>query len=181
MSALERGLDRMAVVARPLAVVAVVLLIVSSNLDRPIDSPPPVSNEKAPLHFILTDLTGAEVRLDAFAGKVVLLNFWATWCGPCRAEIPALINLQAAYPDDVAVVGIVVFDRFGENVTRFASELKINYPILNGTARSDVEEAFAPIWGLPTTIVIGRDGLIAKKRSGIGSMEQFEREIKALL
>jgi hypothetical protein len=92
-----------------------------------------------------------------------------------------LITLQAAYPDDVVVVGVVVRDRFGENVTRFASELSMNYPILNGTARSDVEEAFAPMWGLPTTIVIGRDGVIAKKHSGIGSKEQFERDIRSLL
>ena len=159
------------------------------------DAPPPIAGAdaageihvtsvvgaRAPLHFVLKDLRGVDVRLDSFKGKVILLNFWATWCGPCRAEVPDLISLHQTYPDNVVVLGVVVMDRFGDNVKRFASELKINDPVLDGTARQDVEDAYGPMWGLPTTIVIGRDGTIAKRHSGIGSREQFEREVKALL
>jgi thiol-disulfide isomerase/thioredoxin len=78
------------------------------------------------LEFTLRDTNGLDVKLDAFKGKVVLINFWATWCAPCRAEIPDLIELQKAYAKDVAVLGVVVMDRFGENVRQFASELQIN-------------------------------------------------------
>jgi thiol-disulfide isomerase/thioredoxin len=181
MNSLPRSVGRKVILGLALAAVTVALATIDGTPDTFSGSPPLATTAKAPLRFTLKDLNGADVRLDSFEGKVVLLNFWATWCGPCRAEIPDLIDLQAAYPDDVAVLGVVVLDRFGENVTRFASELNINYPILDGTARSDVEDAFAPMWGLPTTIFIGRDGLMAKKHSGIGSMEQFEREIRALL
>lgn len=135
----------------------------------------------APLHFTLKDLNGADVTLDSFKGKVILVNFWATWCGPCRAEIPDLIELQRAHAQDLIVVGVVVMDRFGDNVRRFASELEMNYPILDATSRSDVENAFGPMWGLPTTFIIGRDGTMIKRRSGIGSREQFERDLKPLL
>lgn len=145
------------------------------------DSRPPAAPAGALLDFTLKDMNGIDLRLDSLRGKVVLVNFWATWCAPCRAEIPDLIELQRAYPDDLAVLGVVMMDRFGVNVTRFAEELQINYPILDATARTDIQEAFAPLWGLPTTIIIGRDGTVAKRRSGIGSKEQFEEDVKALL
>ena len=174
-------LDRRTIRGLLLATAVLALCTIDWTPDALPGSPPPAADTTAPLHLAMKNLQGTDVQLDTFGGKVILLNFWATWCGPCRAEIPDLISLQAAYPDDVAVVGVVVMDRFGENVTRFASEMKINYPVLDGTTRPDVENAFAPLWGLPTTVVIDRDGHIVKRHSGIGSMEQFERDIKALL
>jgi peroxiredoxin len=79
------------------------------------------------------------------------------------------------------VLGILVQDRWDEEVRSFAAEMKINYPLLDASERTDVEDAFGPMWGLPTSFIIGRDGKIAKKQTGISSREQFEQEIKALL
>jgi thiol-disulfide isomerase/thioredoxin len=147
---------------------------------RPSDTPP-LATSQALLDFTLKDVNGLDVGLESFNGKVVLVNFWATWCGPCRAEIPDLIELQAAYPDDVAVLGIVVMDQFGANVRQFASELQINYPILDATTRPDLEDPYGPMWGLPTTVILDRKGNLAKRRSGIGSKEQFELDVQSLL
>lgn len=76
----------------------------------------------ANLDLTLKDLTGKDIRLNEFKDKVIVLNLWATWCGPCRKEIPDLIKLQARYSNDVAVIGIVVQDKFGEKVRTFAQE-----------------------------------------------------------
>jgi thiol-disulfide isomerase/thioredoxin len=134
----------------------------------------------APLHFTLKDVNGADVNLASFKGKVILLNFWATWCGPCKAEIPSLVELQRDYADDLVVLGFSVDDTV-EKMRPYAAEYKINYPLLVGSGRDDVQEAFGPMWGIPVSVIIDREGRIAKKHSGIGSKEQFEREIKALL
>jgi cytochrome c biogenesis protein CcmG/thiol:disulfide interchange protein DsbE len=134
----------------------------------------------ARLDFKLKDMNGVEVKLDSFKGKVILLNFWATWCGPCKAEIPSLIELQTEYADDLVVLGFSVDDPV-EKLKPYAAEYNVNYPFLVGNGREDVQEAFGPLLGIPVTVIIGRDGRIAKKHTGIASKEQFEREIKALL
>jgi thiol-disulfide isomerase/thioredoxin len=134
----------------------------------------------APLNFTLKDMNGVDVSLASFKGKVILLNFWATWCGPCKAEIPDLVALQAQYADDLVVLGFSVDDPV-EKILPYAAEYKINYPVLVGNGREDVQDAYGPLWGIPVSVIIGRDGTIAKKHSGIASKEQFEREIKALL
>jgi thiol-disulfide isomerase/thioredoxin len=137
----------------------------------------------APLQFTLKDMNGVDVKLASFKGKPILINFWATWCGPCREEIPSLIQLQQRYSDegqDLVILGISVDDPM-EKLKPYASEMKINYPLLVGNGREDVQEAFGPLWGIPVTVFIDRDGKIAKRHSGIASKEQFEREIKALL
>jgi thiol-disulfide isomerase/thioredoxin len=140
-----------------------------------------VAGKAAPLRFTLKDMNGVDVKLASFKGKVILVNFWAKWCGPCRAEIPDLVTLQTQYRDDLVILGILVQDRWDDKVQPFAAEMKINYPLLDASERTDVEEAFGPMWGLPTSFIIGRDGRIAKKQTGIGTKEFFEQEIKALL
>jgi thiol-disulfide isomerase/thioredoxin len=130
--------------------------------------------------FTLKDVDGNQVSLASYKGKVVLLNFWATWCGPCKAEIPDLVELQAQYRDDLVVLGFSVDDTV-DKLLPYASEYKINYPVLVGNGREDVQDAYGPLWGIPVSVIIGRDGTIAKKHSGIASKEQFEREIKSLL
>ncbi|MGE0591857.1 MAG: TlpA family protein disulfide reductase [Vicinamibacterales bacterium] len=134
----------------------------------------------AQLGFTLKDMNGVDVSLASFKGKVILLNFWATWCGPCKAEIPALVELQTQYADDLVVLGLSVDDTV-EQLRPYAAEYAINYPVLVGNGREDVQEAYGPLWGIPVSVFIGRDGVIHKKHSGIGTKEQFEREIKALL
>jgi thiol-disulfide isomerase/thioredoxin len=141
------------------------------------------SGKVAPLNFTLKDMNGVDVKLANFKGKPIVLNFWATWCGPCRAEIPSLVELQKQYGDagkDVVILGVSVDDPV-EKLKPYASQMKMNYPVLVGNGREDVQDAFGPLWGIPVTVFIGRDGNIAKKHSGIATKEQFEQEIKALL
>jgi thiol-disulfide isomerase/thioredoxin len=134
----------------------------------------------ARLDFKLKDMNGVDVRLDSFKGKVILINFWATWCGPCKAEIPSLVELQEEYANDLVVLGFSVDDP-AEKMKPYAEEYKVNYPLLVGNGREDVQNAFGPLLGIPVSVIIGRDGIIAKKHTGIATKEQFEREIKALL
>jgi thiol-disulfide isomerase/thioredoxin len=134
----------------------------------------------APLHFALKDLNGVDVKLASFKGKVILVNFWATWCGPCKVEIPDLIELQREYPDQLVILGMDLLDEWSR-VKPFADTLKVNYPLLDANNRKDVEDAFGPMWGLPTTVIIGRDGKVAKRHSGIATKEQFKQYVESLL
>jgi len=141
------------------------------------------AGKAAPLDFTLKDMNGVDVKLASFKGKPIVVNFWATWCGPCRAEIPSLVELNTQYSaegKDVVILGISVDDPI-EKLKPYATQMKMNYPVLVGNGRDDVQDAFGPLWGIPVTVFIDRDGRIAKKHSGIASKEQFEQEIKALL
>src|SRR5436190_18111544 len=141
------------------------------------------AGKAAPLTFTLKDMNGVDVKLASFKGKPIVVNFWATWCGPCRAEIPSLVELNTQYGEqgkDVVILGISVDDPI-EKLKPYATQMKMNYPVLVGNGRDDVQDAFGPLWGIPVTVFIDREGRIAKKHSGIASKEQFEQEIKALL
>ena len=134
----------------------------------------------ARLDYTLKDMHGADVTLSSFKGKVILLNFWATWCGPCKAEIPSLVMLQDQYRDDLVVLGVSVDDPV-EKLTPYATEYQMNYPVLVGNGHEEFQDSFGPMWGIPVTVFVDREGRIAKKHSGIATKEQFEAEIKALL
>jgi peroxiredoxin len=135
----------------------------------------------ANLDFTLKDMNGAEVKLADLKGKVVLLNFWATWCGPCRLEIPSFVELQEKYRDKgFRIIGFSVDDP-PEALPPFAKRFKINYPLIVGADREDVQKAYGPIFGVPMTFIIGRNGRICMKHVGPASKEQFESEIKSLL
>jgi thiol-disulfide isomerase/thioredoxin len=135
----------------------------------------------ANLNFTMKDLDGKDVSLASFKGKVMLLNFWATWCGPCKAEIPGFVELQAQYgKDGLVVVGYSVDDD-APKARAFANEYKMNYPVLLGLGREDVQEAYGPIWGIPASFIISRDGRVCQKHLGIAPKAVFEKEIKALL
>ncbi|HXE81320.1 MAG TPA: TlpA disulfide reductase family protein [Vicinamibacterales bacterium] len=141
----------------------------------------PPNAKKANLDFTINDMNGNPVRLSDYKGKVILLDFWATWCGPCRIEIPHFVELQEKYgPKGLVVLGFSVDDTV-ERLKPFASEFKMNYPVLVGLGRDDVREAFGPIWAMPTTLLISRDGRICRRNTGIQGKERYERDIQALL
>lgn len=129
-------------------------------------------------NFTLTDLDGRAIELAQLKGKVVLLNFWATWCGPCRVEIPWFVEFQKQYGGQgFTILGVLVQDS-PEAARRFSSDFKMNYPVAVGDSR--VAETYG-VFGLPTTVMIGRDGRIYSKHTGLTAREIFEEEIKELL
>jgi thiol-disulfide isomerase/thioredoxin len=99
----------------------------------------------APMHFTLKDMNGVEVKLSSFKGKIVMLNFWATWCPPCKVEIPDLIALQKEYSEDLVILGVSIDDT-PEQLKPFAAEYHVNYPLLVGKGRDEVAEAFGGTW-----------------------------------
>jgi len=136
--------------------------------------------QPANLGFTLKDSAGKDVTLSSFAGKIIILNFYATWCGPCRVEMPDLVKLQAAYHNDVQVVGVLMFDENVAGVPAFAKEFDVNYPLLDGNGHTDFEDAYGPIDGLPRSVVIGRDGKIAAIHEGATLRPSFERDLAKL-
>lgn len=133
----------------------------------------------ANLDFTLADHNGAAVKLADYKGKVILLNFWGTWCGPCKLEIPGFIALQDQYRDKGFVILGVAVEDTPEAVSAYASEAKINYPL--AMIQDDMEDAYGPIYGLPMSLLIARDGSICKKHLGPITKEAAEQEIKPLL
>jgi len=137
--------------------------------------------KKADFSFTLKDMNGRDVRLNDYAGNVILLDFWATWCAPCRIEIPGFIELHDEYgPQGFSVLGVSVDDP-PDALQTYAKELGMDYPVLVGNGRDDVKDAFGPLVGFPTTLIIARDGTICSRHAGFAPKEQFEEEIKALL
>ena len=135
--------------------------------------------EAAKLDLVVKDMNGASVRLADYKGKVILLNFWATWCGPCQAEIPELVNTYAEYKDRGVVILGISIDDTAETLRAYAAQKRMQYPVL--LMQDDVDQAYGPIFGVPVTFFIGRDGTISKKHFGPVTKEQVDQEIKALL
>jgi thiol-disulfide isomerase/thioredoxin len=141
-------------------------------------SVPSASRPVAPL-FSATDINGRKLDLAEYKGKVILLDFWATWCGPCRIEIPGFVKLQERYRDQGFVVIGVSVDDSVDPVREFYREFSMNYPVVMGESR--ITELYGGIIGLPTTFIIGRDGRIYSKHMGATDVSLFEEEIKELL
>jgi len=133
----------------------------------------------ANLNLTLKDMNGADVKLADYKGKVILLNFWATWCPPCLAEIPEFIKVYDEKKGDGFTILGVSTDDTPEQLRAFASEKKVNYPLLMITP--EMEDAYGPLFGLPTSILIARDGSVCKRHFGPMSKEQLEKELKPLL
>jgi len=129
--------------------------------------------------FLVSDLSGNVVSTASFRGKVVLLNFWATWCPPCRDEIPELIELAARYKDSLEIIGVSMDDAPADEVRKFAQEAGINYPVIMGSRELSGEYGGVP--ALPTAFVVNRDGRIVQKHVGLYPIEIYEAEVRALL
>ncbi len=129
--------------------------------------------------FSLPELTGQTFDLSAYRGKVVLLDFWATWCDPCRDEIPHFVELQDKYRDQgLQIIGISMDDEPAP-VREFYQRFHMNYPVAMGNAK--MGELYGGVLGLPIAFLIGRDGRIEAKHVGATDISVFEREIKTLL
>jgi thiol-disulfide isomerase/thioredoxin len=135
----------------------------------------------ANFNFKMKDVDGNEVSLASYKGKVVLLNFWATWCGPCKAEIPGFVRLQDKYRDKGLVIVGYSVDDTAEKAKAYAAQYKMNYPILLGEGREDLQDAYGPIWGLPSSFIISKDGKVCRKHIGIAPEAVFEKEVVALM
>ena len=128
--------------------------------------------------FAAKDLEGREITPASLRGKVVIVNFWATWCGPCRAEIPDLVALQSKYKDTLQVIGISEDEAGVEVVKRFAAEHKINYPVAMVTP--EIEKMFPGIGALPTSFIIDRDSRVVQKHVGMLTARTTEYEARHL-
>jgi thiol-disulfide isomerase/thioredoxin len=128
--------------------------------------------------FKLTALDGKPLTLTALQGKVVLLNFWATWCGPCRAEIPDLVALQERYKGRLQIIGLNVDDEEAD-IKQYVEETGINYPV--AMTSNDVRIQFGGIPALPTSFVLDTEGRVVQKHVGLWNPAVYETEIRALL
>jgi thiol-disulfide isomerase/thioredoxin len=128
----------------------------------------------------LTDLDGKTVNSEQFRGKVVVVDFWATWCGPCRSEIPGYAELMRKYgPDGLVIVGVSL-DQGGVDVVKaFAKQIGINYPIVMGDEA--VATAFGATEAIPTTVLIDRSGQMRHRKVGSEETSEYEKRILSVL
>ena len=148
------------------------------------------SNETEAPDFKLATIGGEEFYLSDYKGKVVMLNFWGTWCPPCRKEIPDLVNLQAKYnKDGLEIVGITLNSGSAAEIQKFADKRKMNYTILTDLGNDETHAVTnlygqvmgQPISSIPTTLVIDREGYIVKGYLGPRSEEAFYNDLKEYL
>jgi len=129
--------------------------------------------------FQLDMLDGKPLRVADYKGKVILLNFWATWCGPCRAEIPDLVGLQNKYKDQLQIIGLVVDDDDREAIRKFVEKFRINYPV--AIATDELRNDYGGIPALPTSFVLDAEGRVVQKHEGLRDPVLYEVEIRSLL
>ncbi len=130
--------------------------------------------------FSLEGIDGKTLRLSDLRGKAVLLNFWATWCGPCKIEMPWFVDLQKQYgAQGLQIVGVAMDDASKEDIGKFAQTMGVNYPILIG--KESVGDQYGGVPALPETFVIGRDGKLVDKIIGLRGKSEIEDDIKKAL
>jgi thiol-disulfide isomerase/thioredoxin len=161
-------------IALAAALLAIALAVRSSM-------PPPAPIEHAKLGYTLEDMSGAKVDLASFAGRPLVINLWATWCPPCRLEMPQLQALSAKYRDrGLTIVGISVDDA-PEDIRKAAAESKITYPMLVGVGHDDFIQSLGYQDVLPLSILIRADGTIAGRVTGLMTTGDWQRKLEALL
>lgn len=140
---------------------------------------PAKERKKAPA-FKLKDSDGKEVSLADYKGKAVLLNFWATWCGPCKIEIPWFVEFESKYRDKgFAVLGVAMDEEGWEVIKPYITEKKVNYRVLAGD--DSTAELYGGVESLPTTFLIDKNGMIAGVHVGLVSKGDYEKDIQTLL
>jgi peroxiredoxin len=159
------------------AAAALLLAACSSDTSRP--KLKPASERRDAPDFALKDENGKTVHLSDYRGKVVLLNFWATWCGPCKIEIPWFVDFERRLKGQgFAVLGVSMDEDGWQAVKPFVSEFGVNYRILLGN--DSVAQLYGGIDALPTTFIIDRDGRVAATHQGLVSKSRYENDIKQL-
>ena len=160
------------------ALVAICPFLAPQTTPQPAQ-PAPQVGQPAP-DFILSDSTGSSVKLSAYKGKVVLLDFWATWCGGCKVEIPWYVEFQNKYRNDgLTAIGVSMDGDGWKSVKPFLEEHKLNYPVV--IASPDLTTRYGGLPSLPVTLLIDRDGKIAESHAGMVDKDVFEKKIKTLL
>jgi peroxiredoxin len=178
---------RDATVIAVVVLVIAVMLIAGKRLSRPPTPGASISGSNAALKgklapdFQLTDLDGNNLRLADLRGKAVLLNFWATWCPPCKIEMPWFVDLQKQYgPQGLQIVGVAMDEGNAHDaVAKFAKEMGLNYTVLLGNDK--VADQYGGVDALPTTFYIGRDGKIVTRVFGLVSHREIEDNVRAAL
>lgn len=169
-------LERWRSVSGVLAIATALALAMTCGVRQ---TPPPAGT--ANLNFIVKDMNGTEVRLADYRGRPMIVNFWATWCGPCRAEIPDFIALADQYKDrGLAVFGVSVDDK-PEALREFAAENRMNYPVLIGLGEDSLKEAYDAAMAIPVTWFIRADGTVQAIQKGPATPEWFQAQAKALV
>lgn len=139
----------------------------------------PSSRTEAP-NFELPDLEGSQVSLSDYKGKVIIIDFWATWCAPCRKAIPELIELKNEYADKgVEIIGISLDTDTKDNVDPFVEKMEINYPVVYGNTR--ITQSFGGIQSIPTSFVIDKQGRIFSRYTGYVNKQVYENDINKLI
>ena len=194
----------MAVPAAAFLLAAIVLVLVGSRTSRPLWASPSTARAALPAApeaatspdsgvilrfakdpepmppFLVNDVTGHVVSSAALRGKVVIVNFWATWCPPCREEIPELVDLQTRYKDQLQIIGVSVDEDVPPSaVKRFADKFEINFPVV--MASPALVREYEGASALPTNFVINRDGRVVQKHVGVFPEELYDLEIRSLL
>lgn len=140
---------------------------------------PSAKVEHAKLDYVLKDMNGQQVKLADYKGKPLLINFWATYCIPCKAEIPTLVALQEKYKDKLAILGVSVGDTPAE-LQAFAKEYKMNYPVLVSLDQDEMLEQYEASFQIPISWFVRKDGTVSLKKMGSESMEWFDAQVRAL-
>lgn len=160
-----------------LPVIGVILLLVLGIIAT--ENGFEISDANRAPDFTLRNMDGELVSLSDFNGKVVILNFWATWCAPCREEIPGFIELQTKYDRDLVILGISV-DMDGPTVVPpYAEKMGINYPVLYAT--TEIMTDYGGITGIPTSFILDRNLVIQRSYLGYRPSSVFERDVESLL